>query len=119
MLRVVIIGYGEMFTNLISGTLDSGMEIVGVLRKDSTKYPPFLRKLKDIFNPSIEYNYIKSYNLPEIHTNSVNSEKFRKELLRLNPDIILVGSWGEKFNKATYSIPKIATINAIISILSI
>lgn len=117
MLRVVIIGYGEMFTNLISGTLDSGMEIVGVLRKDSTKYPPFLRKLKDIFNPSIEYNYIKSYNLPEIHTNSVNSEKFRKELLRLNPDIILVGSWGEKFNKATYSIPKIATINAHPSLL--
>ena len=54
MLKVVIIGYGEMFTNLIAGTLDSGMEIVGVLRKETIKYPPFLRWLKDIFNPLLE-----------------------------------------------------------------
>jgi len=101
MLRVVIIGYGDMFTNLIAGTLDANCKIVGVLRGDSVKYSPIIRKLKDIFNPTKEYNYIKSYILPEIYTNSVNSEDFRKKLIKLNPDIILVGSWGEKFEKET------------------
>lgn len=117
MLRVVIIGYGEMFTNLIAGTLDSGMEIVGVLRKEIVKYPRFLRWIKDIINPSQEYNYIKSYSLPEIKAKGVNTNEFRKKLLRLNPDIILVGSWGEKFEKETFNIPKIATINAHPSLL--
>ncbi|MBE7711860.1 MAG: hypothetical protein E7Z92_06965 [Cyanobacteria bacterium SIG31] len=117
MLRVVVVGYGEMFTNLVAGTLDSGMEIVGVLRKDSVKYPRFLRWLKDMFNPSIEYNYIKSYNLPELYSRGVNTEDFRKKLLNLNPDVVLVGSWGEKFEKATFDIPKIATINAHPSLL--
>ena len=117
MLKVVVVGYGEMFTNLIAGALDADCEIVGVLRKETIKYHPFFRKIKDIFNPSIEYNYIKSYNLPEIQTYSVNSEDFRKTLLKLNPDIVLVGSWEEKFQKETYNLPKIATINAHPSLL--
>ena len=117
MLKVVIIGYGEMFTNLIAAALDANCEIVGVLRKDTIKYHPFIKKIRDIFNPSYEYSYIKSYNLPEINAKSVNSKAFRKKLLKLNPDIILVGSWGEKFQKETYNIPKIATINAHPSLL--
>ena len=117
MLKVVIIGYGEMFTNLIAATLDANCEIVGVLRKDTVRHSPLIKKLKDIFNPSVEYSYIKSYNLPEIEAKGINTESFRKKLLKLNPDIILVGSWGEKFEKATYSIPKIATINAHPSLL--
>lgn len=117
MLKVVIIGYGSMFTNLIAGTLDAKCEIVGVLRNEMVKYPPFLRKLKDIFNPSLEYNYIKSYSLPEISARSANSKEFKKELLKLNPDIILVGSWGEKLNKEIYDLPKIASINVHPSLL--
>ena len=117
MLKVVIIGYGEMFTNLIAATLDANCEIVGVLRKDTVKYHPIIKKIKDIFNPYLEYNYIKSYNLPEIYSKGVNTEDFRKKLLKLNPDVILVGSWGEKFEKATYDIPKLASINAHPSLL--
>ena len=113
MLRVVIIGYGEMFTNLIAGALSANCEIVGIYRKEIIKYPTIIRKIKDIINPSIEYNYIKSYNLPEIEApDGVNSDAFRKQLVKLNPDIILVGSWSEKFSKETFNIPKIATINA-------
>lgn len=117
MLKVVIVGYGEMFTNLIAATLDANCQIVGVLRKDTIKYHPFVKSIKDIFNPSVEYSYIESYNLPEIKAKSVNSNEFRKQLLKLNPDIILVGSWGEKFEKTTFNIPKIATINAHPSLL--
>lgn len=115
--RVVIVGYGEMFTNLIAAALDANCKIVGVLRRDTLKYPRFIKKLKDIFNPSKEYSYIKSYNLSEIQAKGVNTEEFRKILLKLNPDIILVGSWPEKFAKETYNIPKIATINAHPSLL--
>ena len=118
MLRIVIVGYGEMFTNLIAGTLDSNCKIVGVLRNEMRKYHPFVRKIKDIINPSKDYNYIKSYNLPEIYApNGVNSKEFKQALIKLNPDIILVGSWGEKFSKEIYSLPKIATINAHPSLL--
>ena len=118
MLKVVVIGYGEMFTNLIAGTLDANCEIAGVYRSEMRKYSPIIRKIKDIINPSRDYNYIKSYNLPEIKVSKgVNSNEFKKVLLKLNPDIILVGSWGEKFTKEIYSIPKIATINAHPSLL--
>ena len=117
MLKVVIVGYGEMFTNLIAAALDANCKIVGVLRNDVVKYPKWIRKIKDTFNPSIEYNYIKSYNIPEIESKSVNSEDFRKTLIHLNPDIVLVGSWGEKIEKETFNIPKTATINAHPSLL--
>ena len=117
MLRVVIIGYGEMFTNLIAGTLDANCEIVGVLRKEMVKYNPIIRKIKDVICPSLDHNYIKSYNLPEIHARGVNTKEFKKALLKLNPDIVLVGSWGERITKEIYDIPKIATINAHPSLL--
>ena len=117
MLKVVIIGYGTMFTNLIAGTLDANCQIAGVFRYERVKYRPIIRKIKDILNPSLEYNYIKSYNLPEIDARGVNTGEFKKALLRLNPDIILVGSWGEKIKKEIYDIPKIASINAHPSLL--
>lgn len=118
MLKVVIVGYGEMFTNLIAATLDAGCEIVGVLRKDTIKYPHTIKKIRDVINPSTECSYIKSYKLPEINVvTGLNDEKFRKTLLKLNPDIMLVGSWGEKIEKATFDIPKIASINAHPSLL--
>ena len=117
MLKVVIIGYGEMFTNLIAGTLDAGCEIAGVLRKDTVKYHPLWRKIRDTVNPSVEYNYIKSYSIPEIEARGVNTEEFKQALLKINPDIILVGSWGEKIGKEIYDLPKIAAINAHPSLL--
>ena len=41
MLKVVIIGYGEMFTNLIAGALDANCNIVGVFRKSSIENSKF------------------------------------------------------------------------------
>ena len=117
MLRVVIIGYGEMFTNLIAGTLDANCEIVGVFRKEMAKFPTLIRKFKDVFLPSLDHNYIKSYQLPEIKARGVNTKQFKKALLSLNPDIILVGSWGERISKEIYDIPKIASINVHPSLL--
>jgi len=116
-LKVVIIGYGEMFNNMVAGVLDSGSKIVGVLRHDRIKYPRFIRWIKDIINPDTDYSYIKSYKLHEIKAKSANSEEFRKQLLKLNPDIMLVASWSEKLDKLTYDMPKTATINVHPSLL--
>lgn len=112
MLKVVILGYGEILTNLIAGCLRSNCKIVGVFHYDMVKYPPIDRFLIDVFNASIDHNYIKSHKLYEIKARSANSAEFKKEILRLNADIILVGSWGEKLKKNIINLPKIATINA-------
>lgn len=117
MLKVVIIGYGEMFNNAIAGTLDSGAKIVGVFRHDRIKYPRFIRRIKDLINPDTDYNYIQSYKLHEIKATSANSDSFRKQLLALNPDIMIVASWSEKLEKATFDMPKTATLNLHPSLL--
>ncbi len=117
MTKVVIVGYEQMFANLISGCIEAGYNPVGVLRYDKIKYNPFLLEIKDVILPSKDKSFISGYNLHEIDATSVNSEKFRKELVKLNVDIVFIASWGEKFSKETINIPKIATINCHPSLL--
>lgn len=110
-MKVVILGSGEMFTNLIAGCMDAGCDIVGVFRHDNVRYPRFDKLIIDLLNPTKEYNYIKSHKLYEIKARSANSAEFKKEILRLNADIVLVGSWSERLKKHIINLPKIATIN--------
>lgn len=116
-LKVVILGAGQMLTNLIAGCMDAGCNIVGVFRYDKVRLPLIDRLIIDNFNPSSEYTYIKSHNLYEINANSANTAQFKKEILRLNADIILVGTWGEKLKKPIIDLPKFATINVHPSLL--
>ena len=117
MFRVVILGHGDMLSNLIIGTIDAKCKIVGVFRYERLKTCSVYQKIKDFFLPSKEYSYIKSYGLPEIKSKSANSEEFKKELLALNPDIVLVGTWSEKLKKDIVQLPKIAMINTHPSLL--
>ena len=117
MLKVVIIGYGEMYANIIQGCLNSNVKIVGVFYDELIKLNPLKLFFKNIFNPSKDYIFSKSLNLNILKGRSVNSLKFQKQLLKLNPDIIFVGSWSEKFKEKTFNIPKIATINIHPSLL--
>lgn len=110
-MKVVILGYGSLLTSVIAGVMDAGADIVGVLRHEKIKGNPLKQMVKDFVMPEADYNYIKSYNLHELKSRSANSEKFRKEILKLNPDIILVCCWSEKLKKATLDLPKIACIN--------
>ena len=117
MFRVVILGHSDMLVNLIAGVSNANCKIVGVLRYENIKTCLLYQKIRDFLFPSKEYNYIKSYDLHEMRVNSVNSDKFKKELLNLNPDIVLVGTWSEKFNKEILQLPKIAMINVHPSML--
>lgn len=98
MAKVVLVGYGQMLYSLIGGIETSKThKILGVFRADRTKYSSFKLFFKDIFAPSYDYTIIKFKKLYDIKGNSVNSKKFIEEIKRLNPDLIIVGSWGEKF----------------------
>lgn len=116
-MKIVIVGYDKMFSNLILGTLESKHRIVGVFRHERVSIHPFLLFFKDIIAPSQDYSFIKSLKLHEIKARSVNSAKFKKEILKLNPDLILVGSWSEKFKKPIIELPKIGTVNCHPSLL--
>lgn len=110
-MKIVIIGAGQMLMNLIAGCMDANCNIVGVFRYDKVRLPLFNRLIIDLLNPSTEYTYIKSHKLYEINAKSANSAEFKKEILKLNADIVLVGTWGEKLKKIIINLPKIATIN--------
>lgn len=116
-MKVVIIGKGEMLSNLIEGTLASGAEIVGVLRYERTVMPPLLLKLRDFFKTSYDVTLIKEKKLHEINCKSANSKQFKNELLKLNADILLVGTWREKLKKEIIDIPTIASVNVHPSLL--
>lgn len=117
MFKVVILGHGDMLSNLIIGTADAKCKIVGIFRYERLKNGKIFQAIKDFFLPSREYSYIKSYKLPEIKMKSANSEEFKRELLSLNPDIVLVGTWAEKLKKDIIQLPKIAMINVHPSLL--
>lgn len=116
-MKVVILGSGQIFMNVIAGCIDAGCDIAGVFRYDKVRFSPVERFLIDIFNPSKEFNYIKSHKLYEIKAGSANSAEFKKEILRLNTDLVIVATWGEKIKKPIINLPKIATINVHPSLL--
>ena len=99
MSKVVLVGYGQMLYSLIEGIENSDHEILGVFRNDRRLNSKFELFFKDIFNPSKDYTIIKSKKLYDIKGESVNSAKFYEEIQRLKPDMIIVGSWGEKFKR--------------------
>lgn len=117
MLKVVVVGYGQMFANLILGCISSGNKVVGAFRHDRVIYDPITLKIKDIFAPSKDKSFIDAYKINEIQAKSINSEAFKKEIIKLNPDIILIGSWSEKLTKSTINLPKLACINCHPSLL--
>lgn len=110
-MKVVILGKGEMLSNLIEGTVNANCEIAGIFRYERTVLPPALLAIRDFFKSSSDVSLIKQYKLHEIKCNSANSEKFKKEILKLNADIILVGTWAEKLKKDIIDLPVIASVN--------
>ncbi len=115
--KVVILGQNGMLANLIQGVLDSGFEIAGVFRYERTIYSKLKLFINDFFKSAPEYTLIKENKLKEIKCKSANSKEFKDEMLRLNPDIIFVGTWKEKLEKEIIDLPKIATINVHPSLL--
>lgn len=116
-MRVVILGKGLMLANIVLGAIDAGAEIVGVFRYEETCNSRFKLFFEDIFNPSPEISLIKSLNIRRIRLKSANGPLFRKLILTLNVDLIIVGTWKERLQKDTFNLPTIATVNVHPSLL--
>ena len=116
-MKIILIGYGEMASSLLLGAIESGHEIVGAIRHNTIKMHPFKRFFKDIFNAEEFLVLMRKYKIKEIKAKSVNSDEFFKKALKLHPDVILVGSWGEILNKRIIDLPSIASINCHPSLL--
>lgn len=116
-MRVVILGKGLMLANLILGVIDSGCEIAGVFRYEDTKRNKISGIIQDCFIPSPEVTLIKQLKLKQIRMKSANSNEFQELMLKLNVDLIIVGTWKEQINAKTYNIPRIATVNVHPSLL--
>lgn len=110
-MKVVILGKGEMLSNLIEGTLQANCDIAGILRYERTVMPHLLLAIRDFFKSSPDVTLIKQYKLHEMKHKSANSEDFKKEILKLNADVILVGTWHEKIKKEILDLPVIASVN--------
>lgn len=110
-MRIVIVGYGEMFQSLISGVLNTKHEVVGVFRHEQVLYNPIKRFFHDAFKPSNDFNFVRSLGLHDIKAKSVNSEDFRKQIKKLKADIILVASWSERFETETLNLCKCVNVH--------
>jgi len=104
MLKIILVGYDKMLYSLIEGIKTTEHEIVGVFRNDRIRYSGIELFFKDIFNPSKDFINIKANKLYDIKAQSVNSDKFISEIKKLNPDLIIVGSWAEKFKAEILSL---------------
>ncbi len=117
-MKVVLAGKGLMLGALIEGCLAcGGVDVVGVLRYENLISPRWRLKLADFFKPSVENTLIKKYGLQDLSFKSMNSPDFRRFLLKNNVDLLLVGTWREKLQRATFEVPKLATVNVHPSLL--
>lgn len=117
MLKVVLAGYGRMAESLLLGLLKSKHEVVGVLdwnKETPNKYEAIVRRT---FKPDNLTSVIKANNLYEIKATRANTQDFAKEMQKIKPDVLLVGSWGEILKKETIALPKVACINCHPSLL--
>lgn len=116
-MKVVILGKGLMLANLIIGAIHAGADVVGVLRYDTTVTGTFRLFLSDLLNPSYEYTLLKHLGLKDLKFKSVNTEDFRRFLIKNNVDVVLVGTWRERISPQTFNIPTIGTVNVHPSLL--
>ncbi len=116
-MKVVVLGKGLMLANIVMGAIDAGADVVGVFRYEETCNSLVKLFFDDLFNPSIDVTLLNSLKLNRIRFKSANCEAFRKLMVTLNVDLIIVGTWREKIEKETFNIPKIATLNVHPSLL--
>lgn len=117
MLKIVVLGYGELAQSVVLGILQTKHELAGVMRWRRPGTNRVYNILKDTFVPDTLLSIIRANNLTEIKAEKANSEKFKKEMQKLKPDVIIVASWGEILKKEVIDIPRVACINCHPSLL--
>ena len=100
MLKVILVGYGELASSLMLGILESQHKLVAIFPWRNTK-SDFLSMIESFFIPDSFYSLLKAYKIAEIYAPGINSEDFKKQVSHYKPDVIIIGAWGEILKKET------------------
>lgn len=114
-LRVLLCGYGHLGMALLEGLLArvEDCEVIGVFRWSAR---PGSRHFREPAEEQFQRGVARS-GLREIHCSGVNTFAFTALLEELQPDVVLVGSWGEIFRPHILEMPGILFINCHPSLL--
>lgn len=116
-MRVVVLGKGLMLANIVLGVLDAGANVVGVFRYEETCNSRLKMLFDDFFKPAPEVTLINKLKIRQIRLKSANGPLFRKLMVTLNVDLIIIGTWRERLEKETFNLPTIASVNVHPSLL--
>lgn len=116
-MRVVVLGKGLMLANIVLGVLDAGADVVGVFRYEETCNSRLKMLFDDFFKPAPEVTLINNLKIRQIRLKSANGPLFRKLMVTLNVDLIIIGTWRERLEKETFNLPTIASVNVHPSLL--
>lgn len=116
-MRVVVLGKGLMLANIVLGVLDAGADVVGVFRYEETCNSRLKMLFDDFFKPAPEVTLINKLKIRQIRLKSANGPLFRKLMVTLNVDLIIIGTWRERLEKDTFNLPTIASVNVHPSLL--
>jgi methionyl-tRNA formyltransferase len=108
-LKILLCGYGHLGLGILQGLLSchDQCEVVGVFRW--TARPgghAFWEPVEDDFK-----NLIAQAGLLDIQCTGVNSFEFIQLLQELQPDVVLVGSWGEILKPHILELPGVILVN--------
>lgn len=116
MYRIVFLGSGELARGVLLGLLDSKHSIVGVLPWEKAHTSGWMPRIKRILMPD-NISLLKRHKLPVLSAPRANTEAFVKEVAELEPDILLVASWGEIIKPEVLALPRVACVNVHPSLL--
>lgn len=116
MLKVVLVGNGELAASLLLGILESRHQLVGVFRWEKAK-GNIASILADFCFPDSLCSLVKKHRIHDIDARSVNGADFYMKIKELDPDVIIVGSWGEILKSRITSLPPKGCINCHPSLL--
>lgn len=116
MIRVVILGYGPMGLALARGVL-AGPELATIVGVYPWSFHPTEAAYAQERSEHRFRQFIQQHRLPLIEAGSVNAFGFTETLLALQPDLVLVGSWGEIFKSHVLQLPGIRFLNCHPSLL--
>ena len=106
-----------MLANIVLGVLDAGADVVGVFRYEETCNSRLKMLFDDFFKPAPEVTLINKLKIRQIRLKSANGPLFRKLMVTLNVDLIIIGTWRERLEKETFNLPTIASVNVHPSLL--
>ncbi len=114
-LRVLLCGYGALALGLLEGLLANAdiCEVVGVFRWAARP------NVGGGWEP-VEARFaarVKAAGLPEVSCAGINSYAFTTILSDLQPDVVLIGSWGEIIKSHVIELPGLQLINCHPSLL--